>query len=442
MSALLVELRLPRFKSLRDATIPLGDLTLLVGRNGSGKSNVLDALTVLSALATGRDLRDALDGGRDGPVVRGGSAGCAPAGEDSFALGCSADIDGTRYHLDLEVEVEPRVQIRSERFWTLRTSGPKRGEARELLRSDAPNKDSADLVARWDNQKRGYNPPVVFRATQLLLTQVSARVPTAAKAGREIHEIAEQFLSVLTGIFVLDPVPHQMREYVPEKDQTLRRGADNLSAVLAGLLKDPQTGNELLDMTRALSEAEVSDLSTVTSELGDVMVTLQERIGGRERPIPARLMSDGTLRFLAMAAGLLGSPFEGVGPRTDSGARLLVVEELENGLHPSQAALLLSQLKNSATRRGVRTFATTHSPALLDALEGEDHHSVVVCSRGSDGWSIATPLTDFPDYARVVSRGSLGRAATEDQLRPGDAPSPITRDSLTHLLGLGGNKSA
>src|SRR5690606_35558290 len=115
-------------------------------------------------------------------------------------------------------------------------------------------------------------------------------------------------LESLSGIFILDPIPHQMREYVPEKDYGLRRNAENLSAVLARLMKDDMSRLPLLQMTRSLSEAQVSDLDTVTSELGDVMITIHEKIGNQVLPIPARLMSDGTLRFLAIAAGLLDAP--------------------------------------------------------------------------------------------------------------------------------------
>lgn len=136
MAATLVELRLPAFKSLRMPHIPLRPLTLLVGRNGSGKSNVLDALAVLSSLAGGGTIRDALDGGRSGPLVRGGSEGCAPLGKDSFAVGCSVVVDGYRYHLDLEVAVRPNVQVVRERLWTRRLSGPRYGEPRELLMGD------------------------------------------------------------------------------------------------------------------------------------------------------------------------------------------------------------------------------------------------------------------------------------------------------------------
>ncbi len=62
--AVIEELRLNKFKSFYDAAFPLRDLTLLIGRNGSGKSNIVDAVEVLSKLALGEDLRDSIDGGR------------------------------------------------------------------------------------------------------------------------------------------------------------------------------------------------------------------------------------------------------------------------------------------------------------------------------------------------------------------------------------------
>lgn len=435
MTATLVELRLPAFKSLRKARVPLGPLTLLVGRNGSGKSNVLDALAVLSSLASGGTIRDALDGGRSGPLVRGGSEGCAPLGRDSFSVGCSVVVDRIRYYLNVKVSVRPNVQVTSERLWTLRRSGPRYGEPRDLLVTDPPRPDSGDIVARWDNKKQGPNPAVTFRASQLLTAQVATRVPATSQASRDVRRVAEEVLAALSTVFILDPVPHQMREYVPEKDLRLRRNAENLSAVLASLLKDEATRGVLLKMTQSLSEAQVSEIDTVNSDLGDVMVAIQERIGSTVRPMPARLMSDGTLRFLAIAAALLDrSQSTRAADHSVDSRRLLVVEEIENGLHPSQAALLLNRLKASALT-GVRTLATTHSPAILDALEGKDHTSVLVCSRGSDGWSNATRLTDFPDYFEVVGRGPLGTAAVRDRLRPSEGPSEAPR-SLVDVLGL------
>ncbi|WP_082916249.1 AAA family ATPase [Plantibacter sp. H53] len=428
----LQELRLDAFKSVRDGVVPIGPVTLIVGRNGSGKSNVLDGLAVLSALASGADVRDALDGGRLGPVVRGGSEGCAPLGQDSFRIGCVAEISNELVHLELEIRVRPDVQILSERLWTLRTSGNRKGEPLEYLKSDPPTPHSGDIVARWDNGKRGTNPPVTMRANQLMTSQVATRVPATTIAGRRVHEVAEGMLSAISGVFLLDPIPHQMREYVPEKDSRLRRTADNLSAVIRQLLRESEARAALLEMTANLSEAQISDLSSVSSELGDVMVTVEELIGGVTQAVPARLMSDGTLRFLAIAAAMLDSPESSHG--SSEGGRILVVEELENGLHPSQAAQLLQRLKAAAMDRSVRTIATTHSPAILDALDGADHASVVVASRDEEGWSRITRLVDFPDYIEILGKDSLGANAVQDRLRPGSVDTETKRRNLRSLF--------
>lgn len=423
----LSEIRLQSFKSVKGASIVLGPLTLIVGRNGSGKSNILDAVSALSAMATGSSLRDALDGGREGPLIRGGSQGCAPVGESQFAIGCSVRGGEETLQLDVVVQTEPTVQILSETLWSERPNGQKR----LWLASDPPNTHSADITARWENRKRGVNPPVTMRADQLLTSQVAVRVPATSQAGRDVHERASRVLSALSEVFLLDPVPQQMREYVPEKDFTLRRNADNLSAVLQRIAQSDDGRRALLDMTRSLSEAQVADLSSVTSELGDVMVTLTEHIGDARRAIPARLMSDGTLRFLAIAAAML-DPTQ----RTAEAERLLVIEEIENGLHPSQASLLIERLKSTAVARGMKTLATTHSPAILDSLDGSDHEAVVVITRDEEGWSRVTRLVDFPDYFEVVARSTLGDRAVRDALRPGTADQAKgAAQSLAEIFG-------
>jgi predicted ATP-dependent endonuclease of OLD family len=64
------ELRLTKFKTFQGATLRLSDMTVLIGRNSSGKSNALDGLEVLPRLAAGVDIVDALDSrrGDEGPL--------------------------------------------------------------------------------------------------------------------------------------------------------------------------------------------------------------------------------------------------------------------------------------------------------------------------------------------------------------------------------------
>lgn len=79
---------------------------------------------------------------------------------------------------------------------------------------------------------------------------------------------------------------------------------------------------------------------------------------------------------------------------------------------------------------------TTHSPALLDAAEGELNHDVIVCHRDAQtGISELTQLTKLPGYAAALAEGSLGSAVTAGKLV---RPVEPNRDysEFERLLGL------
>lgn len=90
---------------------------------------------------------------------------------------------------------------------------------------------------------------------------------------------------------------------------------------------------------------------------------------------------------------------------------------MENGLHASQAVTLVQAIRDQVHLRRIRALVTAHSPALLDALTGDEHRSVVVCQRDSDGFSDLARVVDLPGYFNLVARGTLGRAAVTDRLR-------------------------
>jgi predicted ATPase len=428
----LEELRLTRFKSFRDAVLPLRDLTLLIGRNGSGKSNAIDGLQLLAKLAQGEDIRDAIEGSRsEGSEVRGGTRGCAPFGDDSFELGCRVRSGDETLELDVRVQVEPNVQITMERLWS-----PEGGDERRLLATDPPEADRADIMARYDNGKRGKNPALPFRSSRLLTTQVATRVPTSGKAMRRVHDGAETVIEALQAVFVLDPVPPLMRQYVPSRDTLLRRQADNLSAAVGALLRQPETATRLRELVRSLPEQTVDDISVESSSLGDVIIALEERLGRRCVPVSARVMSDGMLRFIAFATALLEAPLldEDAGPDRPDGRTMLIIEEVENGLHPSQAARVVDLIRAESRRRRVRTLATTHSPAILTALDPDDHAGVVVCSRDRDsGESRLTRLIDVASYPRAMAAGTLGDAVTQRRLE-GEQDQSAALRSLDAVL--------
>jgi predicted ATPase len=423
------KVRLTSFKSFSGAALPLENLTLIVGRNGSGKSNALDALWVLSRLAHGEDIREALDGGREGPAVRGGAAGCAPFGESFFELGCSVRTGPSVLDLDVRIQTEPVVQVAWERL---------RFDTNELLKTEPATLDSGDITARWASTAAVQPAPVNFRANRLLTSQVLSRIP-ATTAGQKIHVAAAQVLAALRSVFVLDPVPDRMRQYVPQRDILLRRNAENLSAAIASLLKDPEARERLRRALGDLNEQQVLEVTTTASDLDDLMLTIVEQFRLNSVLVPARIMSDGTLRFLAILVSLMQAPTidtvpEPLASEDALGQTMVVIEELENGLHASQASMLVGLIRDEVKRRRVRALATAHSPALLDALSGDEHRSVVVCQRGGDGTSTLTPLVDLPNYLDIVAGGGLGKAAERDRLRV-RKPLLDPVDVLDEILG-------
>lgn len=96
---------------------------------------------------------------------------------------------------------------------------------------------------------------------------------------------------------------------------------------------------------------------------------------------------------------------------------LVVIEEIDNGVHPSRARHLLDSIRSLARRRGLRVLLSTHNPALLDALPDEAVPDVVFCYRDpEDGSSRLVRLDDLPTYPELVAQGSLGDLATSGAL--------------------------
>lgn len=430
--ARLTQVRLDRFKSYRDAEVALGRLTIVTGRNSSGKSNILDAIEVLARLSGGESLAQALDGaGRERAPVRGGSRGCAPFGEVSFGLGCQIDLGGDSvldYHI--EVEVEPVLRVRGERL-------EERG-ATSRVWFEGRHERSGSLQVAYANGKRGQNPQVTVRDDRSVLGQLKTVIIAETEITRELFDRTATVSAVLGNIFHLDPVPPLMRDYVSPRESRLRRNGENIASAVAGLRgRDPALFSRLEDLVRTVADCDVRALDFSHTDDGQIMLALDE---GRVPKTSARLMSDGLLRFLAVATALMtastslevGEP-DAVGSSRDGHVPgvLLAIEEIENGLHPSHAARLLELVEESAKQPGVSVLLTTHSPALLDVLSGDLLSSVVVCHAGR-----ISRLQDLPGYATAMAGGTLGRVVSKGELVSDEQGSHPDYSEFMRLIGV------
>ena len=145
----------------------------------------------------------------------------------------------------------------------------------------------------------------------------------------------------------------------------------------------------------------------------------------------APLLSDGTLRVLAVGAALL----------TASQGALVIIEEIDNGVHPSRAEALVRQIRDIAAARGLRVLLTSHNPALLDALPDEALGDVVCCYRDPvEGDSRLVRLGDLDRYPELVAQGPLGQLMTQRVLdrfvKDDSTPEQRQADALAWLAEL------
>ncbi len=122
-------------------------------------------------------------------------------------------------------------------------------------------------------------------------------------------------------------------------------------------------------------------------------------------------MSDSTLRYLAIVTALL----------TREPGSLLVIEEVDNGLHPSRAHCLVNMLQTLGEERSIDVLATTHNPALLDAAGVSMVPFMTVAHRDeATGFSRLTQLEDIEQLPKLIAGGSLGDLSREGLSVSGD----------------------
>jgi predicted ATPase len=190
-----------------------------------------------------------------------------------------------------------------------------------------------------------------------------------------------------------------MRGYSYQDETVLRGDGSNLSSVLRHVCDVLGRKAEVLEFVRALPEQDIEGIEFLSTPRNEVMLSLVESFGGVKTPRDAAVLSDGTLRALAVAAAILSVP-EGT---------LVVIEEIDNGVHPSRARLLMSLLTRHAAQRRIRVVLTTHNPALLDEVPDTALPDTVACFRDrATGESRLVRLADMDEFAALVAQGSLG----------------------------------
>ena len=330
MRAFLKRIRIENFRSLRDVTLPLKPLTVLVGPNASGKSNVLDALIMLNEMMIDEKL----------PLVS-EIQNLLWAGEASHIA--------FELHVQVgEIPVEYELELKAE------TSTPFAAE--KLLVDDV--KVISIQGGKGVVQDEDGNNETRYRSNQLALK-------SAGDYGDK--PVTRNLTGFIKAWEVYDFRPEAMRIYYDDlgekplnelPDHRKSPGFDSSGFSLPEVLSDwyKNTPDRFRNVSESL-EASTSFRIDQRSINGDNQLCLLE---GYKNPIPLVQASDGTLRLIAYYTIL----------NKAKPSPLIAIEEPERNLHPGALKDIAKILEQLAERSQV--IITTHSSQLLDAFSSEN----------------------------------------------------------------------
>ncbi|MBI4536778.1 MAG: ATP-binding protein [candidate division NC10 bacterium] len=396
---MLRRLKVEGFKSLGNVEVAFPRMTVLFGPNAAGKSNLLDAVQALSRIGTSRTLSDALS-----EPIRGypAEAFAFPAGglaallgERSARFSLEADLQIAREigRYRIAVEIQPQsgsLSVRDEYLSTLSQKGDPKGSP------------AIEVVNEKLRIRRKSHPG---KPRYELLGQNYSALSDPRLGGVEYRAI-DRCRGELSGwrTYYLDPRV-AMRSARPPADV---RDIGVLGEDIAPFLYRMRSGegSKRFDAVRRTLRSLIPSVEDLTVDLDKRRGTLDIQIRQDGIDFSSRIVSEGTLRVLALCA-IAVNPWAGA---------LLAFEEPENGVHPRRLELIAQLLTSLSTEQGRQLIVTTHSPLFCDAVlrqarSREGEIALLNVRRGLNGtevkpFQVTGPLFKNEEIARALTAGT------------------------------------
>jgi len=453
---MLTRLKVNGFKNLVETDVRFGPFTCIAGANGVGKSNLFDAICFLSALSekslveAARSVRDEeghttdirslfhrVGEQYDSEMSFEAEMIVPSTGIDDLGQEAKASITFLKYHLviaykengskqssnPLEIRREELVHITlgeakqhllfpHKPEW--RKSAVQGRRAGSFISTDG---EGEGRIIKLHQDGGGHGRPVSRSAMNLPRTVLStvnaAESPTALLAKREMQSWR---LLHLEPSALRRPddftAPNHIETDGAHLAATLNRLARNGSFYSTGEEEETQIFGQIAGRLSQL----ISDVYEVSIDRDERRELLTVQVTGRDKTThPARALSDGTLRFLALAVLELDPEAQGI----------LCLEEPENGIHPERIPAMLRLLQDIAndTYQPIgpdnpmrQVIINTHSPAVVaqipddsllvaepkEVLRSGQRFNRVVFSSMENTWRARSD-----NKANVVARGTV-----------------------------------
>lgn len=385
------EVHIRNYKSIGQATVAMGGLTILVGANGAGKSNFLDALAFVSDCLT--DSVELAFKNRGGLASVRRRSGGHPT---HIGIRIVADL-GPNAVADYSFEI-----------------AAEKGEQFSVARERCHVEEFMGQAHSFEVERGHFKTPIEGIRSSVASDRLALFAASATPEFRPVYDF-------LTGMRFYSIVPSELRKLQPpDAGEVLRPDGANAAAVLKRIKSESPDRYRRIN---SLLAAAVSGIQSADHKSVGQWETIEFRqdVGQRHAwTFDALNVSDGTLRLL----GLLVAIYQ------PGRATVLGIEEPEATVHPAVAEQILEVLVDAARFRQV--VVTTHSPDLLDFRDLQDDQLRVVTNPHN-----ATVIADLADTSRRAIREHLfttGELMRAGELE-GDADSAVALAEQQKLFG-------
>ena len=394
---MITELRLRNWKSFFDATLFIDPITVIIGTNASGKSNIFDALKLLSALASPIDIMDIAKN------VRGGAEGIIRRGEQMCNLTITMEGDKSSeqliYEVALAFDEQRNIYIKDESLILATTK--KNLVMFERKDLDEMNKSLVSVALYTEGKPRYQN----FSAKTSVLSQIEY-----VNCVRRIKDSTLTVVNNLRKIRLSNPIPERMRDFAP-LSKTIAEDASDLAGYLANLDEELKsvTYEVILKYLKPLPDRDIKSIRADKIPMTDkaMLFCTEEWTAGHTQEQSALGMSDGTLRFAGIIAMLI----------TAEDKALILLEELDKGVHPSRAKDLVKMLKEIGKQKKLDIICTTHNATFVDELGPQMIPFISYIKRNEEnGCTDIHLLEENEQLARLMASKSVGDMMTNNDL--------------------------
>ncbi len=471
---MLTRLKIDGFKNLVGVDVRFGPFTCIAGANGIGKSNLFDAIRFLSRCAGSTLLEAAMSvrddsarandvrglfhrvGDQVAPKMRFEAEMVVPAeAVDDLGQAGRAAITFLKYTLvirhrtdlppamsstPLEILEEELVHIQlgeahqhllfphDKKEWRDRVIIGRRSGTAFISTAEKNGATIIKLHQDAAGRGRAYERSAALLPKTVLSSATAAESPTALCARREME-----------GWQLLQLEPGSLRQ-PDEFNATPRLSANGrgLAATLFRIASQSDPDRIYAQIANRLNEliGGVASIRVDQDEKRELLTLMMKTSDGTE--LPARALSDGTLRFLALAVLELD-------PETP---RVLCLEEPENGIHPDRIPAILELLQDlavdptepaDASNPLRQVIVNTHSPSVVASVSedsillastvrdrrGTQEFDQIDFSCLSDNWR-----TKVAGRQSTISPGQMMAYLSPLSLMPGDSTQPNKRKKV------------